>query len=313
MTKHTALSLSLLGLALSGSPAIAQLVPPIKKDAPIERPAPPPQVEAVPIPTPPEPRDPSAVAEPPHVDLKLVDITPRDEKGRVLPPPRPLDEMVIDAVLPQLSPEIQAGIAKARVSRLAGADRAIARKPVVALAVRGLMAELDATQDRERIMAIDKQVRELIITPALLNHLQNNVLISGKQINDLAAMLSAYYRAFQGSVNDNEQEVLRNVVRVNAVEPMQILDRLLLDSALRWNDVKAKVKLTEEQAKAIADAEATVLNASDDAARRDAMAALLAKLPEKTQTSVLIAVATPLPRPVPAKPAKPEEPKPDGK
>lgn len=313
MTKTTVLVLAIIGLTLASASVRAQLVPPTKKDAPIERPVPPPQVEAVPVPLPPQPRDPGAVAEPAHVDLKLVDITPRDEKGRVLPPPRPLDEMAIDAVLPQLSPEIQAGIAKAKVSRLAGADRAIARKPVVALAVRGQMAELGTTQDRERIVAIDKQVRELIITPSLLNHLQSNTLITRKQINDLAAMLSAYYRAFQGSVNDNELEVFRNVVRINAVEPMQILDRLLLDSALRWNDVKPKLKLTDEQAKAIAEAEAAVLGATDDAARRSAMAALLAKLPEKSQTAALIAVATPLPRPVPANTAKPAEPKPDGR
>lgn len=295
------------GLA-TGSSAWAQFVPPVKDEPKRERPAPPPQVEAVPIPAPPAPRDPNEIAEPPHVELKLVDITPKDEKGRVLPPPKPVEFMAIEAVMPQLSPEIQEGIKKAIISRQSGADRAIARKATTALRVREILRTLDDAKTRETILPIDQQVRELIISPSLFNHLQNNVLITRRQLADLSVMTSAYLRAFQTSVNRDDALVLKHIVRINAAEPMQVLDRLLLSLAGRWNEVKPKLALNEEQSKALAEPEAALSKAADDAAKREASAALLMALPEKSRTAALMAVATPLPRrpePTPATPATP--------
>lgn len=293
------------GMLVFGPASMAQVVVP----APAPTPATPAYEPPSASPKPPAPPPPAPEITPP-------DIIKRGADGKIIETTEPLDEVALAALkLDEAKKELREKILAERAAMM---DRLVARNTGHAIKLRELFRKIDKVDNLSELMAYGDDTRALQLQPGIIQNMVTASAITQREAEAANKAVQAYGVAFNKQINDAANgdrmitgpAVARSSVKRLTLEPMRSYNRMALEAANHWNDVKARV--TVEGPK---DLEAALSAAKDDAAKIDAMTALLMALPEPAQAAVMEAVARPLPTPrlIPDPAPRPAPPKPGEK
>lgn len=284
------------GIMMSTAGAIAQLAPNVP-DAPAKSPAytPPP---AAPAPAPAAPTPPPATAAAP---VATPDLVQRDSSGKIIRLTIPTEEAAMAKL--ELDPDTLEKRMQIFMERRAYQDQLIVKYPAESLNLRNVSLNANKIEDLDVFVKVrgGPMNKVLLSYKTLSTMLFEGGGITQPQQKAIFDSATAYNAACSKEVNSELKgrsiqlsgiTHARNNIPRSCFEFNREFNRMLIDAAKLW---PTKITTSADLVAKAGDTSAAVIAAKDDAARADAMAALLAKLTPEQMSTLLAEVATPLP------------------
>lgn len=166
--------------------------------------------------------------------------------------------------------------------------------------LKAKMIELKTTEDPALLREAGDNARAILVLPLLIEQLRTESAIAPIVAQSLADAALEYRKAMGDDAraafppNDRRGLVIepqRRAILNNLAEPMAFLDEMVLMVSAKWPALKTTLGLTDKQQAEIAEHEAALAGAKDDAARTAVMNAIMLKLSGQQQLTLLKTVA----------------------